>query len=330
MRDRRRAWFFGWVVTRKGSKTSGNWNHRGTPGRGGSAPGGGHIAIGISLDAPKEDTQDQIDAYREVRDAELKASVAPAYDDQSEAIDQDAYDLLGRDMGFPDNDWYMTGYSDDYIDRVEAIGRGIGEKAGLDPEDTLVTVSAWRSTSNDTSMRALSMQDAAGEEFGIELSEWQKGKLQEARETEPLLPSYQRMNQARLFTRPQEKKLARTMYDLTQKDLKAAGYKPGDTVRLYRGVSTSQPGNPGDVVNLRQNVLSSWSVSPTISRSFAKRGRRKTGKPGQVLAMDVPIENIFSTGRTGFGAFAEGEFVVLGVPGSQALITHVETGPTYG
>lgn len=58
-RDKRLiAWYQGWAVTRKGSGTSGNWGHKGRPGmRGGSLPGGGMGALGLSSDAPRWDRE---------------------------------------------------------------------------------------------------------------------------------------------------------------------------------------------------------------------------------------------------------------------------------
>lgn len=74
--DRRSsAWFSGWGVTRKGSFTSGNYQHRGRKGQhGGSAPGGGHGAIEIMTGTPGPIARSLIRQYRE--DQKLKAAQA--------------------------------------------------------------------------------------------------------------------------------------------------------------------------------------------------------------------------------------------------------------
>jgi len=64
--DNRAAWF--WGLVDKGSGKSGNYGHKGRKGkRGGSAPGGGHGAIGIAADATPEEIQTTIDRLRAAR-----------------------------------------------------------------------------------------------------------------------------------------------------------------------------------------------------------------------------------------------------------------------
>lgn len=58
MSEQAKAWQQGWVATRKGSPASGNWGHRGRPGkRGGSLAGGGLGAMGLSSGASRDDIQ---------------------------------------------------------------------------------------------------------------------------------------------------------------------------------------------------------------------------------------------------------------------------------
>lgn len=55
---RRAAWYYGWAVSQRGSSTSGNWGHKGRRGqRGGSLPGGGHMALGLSSDARRSEKE---------------------------------------------------------------------------------------------------------------------------------------------------------------------------------------------------------------------------------------------------------------------------------
>ena len=159
------------------------------------------------------------------------------------------------------------------------------------------------------------MQAAISQELGVPLSSWQKANMQEAIEKFPKLSRYDKRDQGSLFQPQELKHLARTTYNATQRDLAASGYKPGDKIRLYRGVRGSTPAHLGEVVNLEQNAASSWSIAPDVARGFSEMG-----SSGFVLAMDVPIESIFSTARTGLGVLREGELIVLGVPGAQSLV----------
>jgi len=60
-----KAWYFGWRVVQRGSSKSGNWGHKGVKGkRGGSAPGGGHGAIGITPAMSTDEIQAAVDAQR--------------------------------------------------------------------------------------------------------------------------------------------------------------------------------------------------------------------------------------------------------------------------
>lgn len=82
-RDRARsAWYYGWVVTRKGSSMSGNWGHKGRPGmRGGSLSGAGHRSLGRfppgRSDAEKRQIiKDRIERTRQRRREEQEEKAA--------------------------------------------------------------------------------------------------------------------------------------------------------------------------------------------------------------------------------------------------------------
>jgi len=105
------------------------------------------------------------------------------------------------------------------------------------------------------------------------------------------------------------------MYDYTQEQFRAQGLKPTDTVTLYRGITLDTPQMPknGDVFRLTQNPMSSWSSSASESLNFAFEVNEDKG--GVLLKMEVPISNILSSARTGFGSLPECEFLVLGGEG---------------
>jgi uncharacterized protein YjbI with pentapeptide repeats len=90
------------------------------------------------------------------------------------------------------------------------------------------------------------------------------------------------------------------MYQRTQGKLADAGYKPDDTLTLYRGVGRSD-------TTLSLRPLSSWSALPAVAAEFASES-------GTVWAAEVPIKNIVATPATGFGCYDEWEVTVIGKP----------------
>ena len=119
------------------------------------------------------------------------------------------------------------------------------------------------------------------------------------------------------------------MYDNTQSWISERGLGPDDTVRLYRGISTGG-GRVDEHAMFKQaeggnmpyngNAIESWSISKAVARNFVEQG----GGIGAVVVADVPVRNIISTARTGFGCISEGEMVIFGnIPGSQVLVDQV-------
>jgi len=74
------AYLLAVMVTSKGSDTSGNYGHRGVKnapwGKGGSAPGGGHTAIGVGAEASKEEIRQAISEHQETQ-AKEKGQLGP-------------------------------------------------------------------------------------------------------------------------------------------------------------------------------------------------------------------------------------------------------------
>ncbi len=123
-----------------------------------------------------------------------------------------------------------------------------------------------------------------------------------------------------------QRDLVRSMYDQTQTLLREKGFKPGDKIRLRRGgaFSSSVAGNlsKGDTVPIVGNAMESWSISERVATTFAFGA---SGDVAVVFEMDVPVEQIISTARTGFGCLTEGEFLVMGsIPGSRARVLRVD------
>jgi hypothetical protein len=102
------------------------------------------------------------------------------------------------------------------------------------------------------------------------------------------------------------------MYDNTQAKLAALGFKPDDTIRLYRGVNLPQAQAYAVVregVKVHGNPLESWTTSPYTAMGF---GEDRADTYGVVLTADVPVRDIVSTPLSGTGCMLEYEVVIKG------------------
>jgi hypothetical protein len=203
----------------------------------------------------------------------------------------------------------------------------LAERTGLDKWAIDDTIKNWSKSSSDYHLGSLEMQQAIADEFGLDFRRLEdRLKLARAEQKEFIqdpMEGYtlQSFDQGRLAPSPLEeadrRKLARAIYEHTQERLAAVGFEPGDMLRLRRGATqpkyrVSEWGwKEGDVVRVESNPVSSWTgdTSAEISSRFARHGGPK--KTGFILEMEVPIESIFSTARTGFGCLTELEFIVF-------------------
>ena len=108
----------------------------------------------------------------------------------------------------------------------------------------------------------------------------------------------------------------RAQYDETQEKLAEAGYKPDDTIALYRGMNFTDEqlpealkgGSPefteSDTV---QSAMSSYSMNFSEAATFATNGDNNSA----MTAAHVPVGSILSLPTTGVGCLTEGEVVVL-------------------
>ena len=211
----------------------------------------------------------------------------------------------------------------------DEIVTDISELSGESYEDVNDFVAQWAKSSNDNDMRSLAIQRDAAAEFGLPMSEFTQSRIdsiQAARRRmedmisgkiesmEYVRPETVLENPAlsELLPSDQQRKILSAMYDNTQTKLAEAGFASGDKIRMYRGVGMIGSGSYGigEAVNLiDDNPLSSWSISASVAKAFANR---RDG--GVVFAMDVPIEMIIGSARSGFGCLDEQEMVLLGFP----------------
>ena len=232
---------------------------------------------------------------------------------------------LTEDVKFSENE-------SDFIYPHEATGR---------------VLRVWAKSSNDHDLRSLTLQEAAAEEFGIEMSPWQKGRVaimrteraQQLEEGKAVNYMNDRMtiDEYAFGSNPEmkgnTKKVLRAMYDKTQAEFKAAGITHLDLYRgmfivedhpspLYEELARRRRNNESFTAKESfkvqgANVLESWSSNTDIADGFSGRGALGgTTVGGKVIGsitvrMRVPVERIVSTPGTGLGCLTEQEFVIL-------------------
>jgi hypothetical protein len=236
------------------------------------------------------------------------------------------------------------------------IIKDLSTRTGIPEEDVNNFVAQWSHSANDSDMRSLSIQQAASEEFGVPLSEWQQSNIEYLERLKKdaidnlvttrdmsvetatdivdsgggIVQEYGRFTS--LMPRDQERALLRAMYDNTQESLAAQGFKPDDKITLFRGVRGEDYGETGDYLNYEGNTLGSWSVNSGIAERFATEDIHgmTPGAIGTVFTMDVPVRNIVGTAKTGFGCLSEGEFACVdNIPDSQVKIHNRHGGTVY-
>ena len=221
----------------------------------------------------------------------------------------------------------------------------IAQRAELQPEAVNEMVRQWAESSNDNDMRSLSLQEAAAEELGLELSPYQKTKIGAMRTDQANFITYEtrrlpgrteeqawatmaneRPDLLPLQPRSIERRFVRAMYGNTQDKLSEMGFSPDDHVTLFRGLNLAKAEVPDGWadsarVQIKGNATESWSFDLGVGSDFAEGGARSD--VGIVLAMDVPVKNVIGTCVSGWGCLPEAEIVVAGVP-SEALIYSID------
>jgi len=124
-------------ISIKGGPGSGNWGHRGVPGKvGGSSPRGSGV-VGVTLKPL-------------------------SYKERLDLLTYDGKRYIGMD---------------ERVKLKAEVVDDIATRSGLSKADVNYTMEKWAGTANDTDLDALSLQETAAELFGLELSDWQTGNL---------------------------------------------------------------------------------------------------------------------------------------------------------
>jgi len=279
----------------KGGPGSGHWAHAGRPGFvGGSAPGGGL----------------------------RKVCRTPAGDEV--ALGKKSADAISR---------AMDGAGLHYGNWRNALG---GERGRV--KDKLITelaatsgesydkcnkfVKQWSRSSNNHMMQSLGIQRDAAEEFGVEMSDFTKGRIEWMEDRASKYPMYaDDEDYQQLYPSDVQRRILRAQYDNTQKFLREKGIGPDDVVTLYRGAkwdkAITKDWKAGQEVAFHDNALASWSLGEDIARRF---WRWDSEKDGVIIKVNVPASMIFSTALTGNGCLTEGELLLIGGRGTAELV----------
>jgi len=184
-------------------------------------------------------------------------------------------------------------------------------------------VKQWSRSSNNHMMESLAIQRDAAEEFGVEMSDFTKGRIRELETNE-----YYTDRRDPLYPSDVQRRILRAQYDNTQKFLREQGIGPDDMVTLYRGAkwdkAITKDWKAGQEVAFHDNALASWSLGEDIARVF---WRWDSKKDGVILKINVPASMIFSTALTGNGCLTEGELLLIGGRGTAELIDIRRRGP---
>lgn len=246
------------------------------------------------------------------------------------------------------HDWFYRGQDvrdwDNKSNAKNDIVTRIAQDTGLPYEHVNDFIKQWAHSSNDDDFRSLSIQKIAAEEFGLPLSKYQLAKIDDHMDTRARASKVGRSidpTNSMLFEMPHYPGTPRA-------DVRAAGYDtPDDAIRaalhsmkrwtqaelealgvthitLYRGSALKDEWmdrdlKPGDRVVLEDNAIASYAIDRAIAIRFTGPGSptfphdwdRDTAG-GYTVRVEIPIEYILGTARTGFGCLNETEFVVMG------------------
>lgn len=209
----------------------------------------------------------------------------------------------------------------------------IAKKSGV-AEDTVRSLMKTWLTQNTLDGTVISLHEAVAEEFGHPLSpHLQRAAANLDRGFSPdgsvKLVGAQTLAEAteRKHSRDDERAVVRAMYDHTQAKMAELGFKPGDSVTLYRGVRGKEGVAANTDVSVSSSPAESWAFHSEVAGYFANPknwtefGTKIPTHPhGAVLAASVPVSSLLAVPGTGFGDVSVGEVSVLGGGGKAKAV----------
>jgi len=302
------------VIIKKGGPGSGHFRHEGRPGLvGGALPDkGASISKFIPGSAPTHEDS----ANFGLIDRKFIDHFVISEKGKNKMLEDVQQKVANSQLSTSDKEIALRNMNDYYEDDIWFLkaqtAAYLAADTNIEYKKVNDMIGQWAFSANDSNVDSLRSQQAVDEEFGldVELSDWQKEKLGTIEGSGDL-------------TMDQRKDIVRSMYERTQKDLADAGYKPDDSVILYRGMQHNDFfGDRGDITRYEGNAMESWTFDYDTAKEFGDGliGIEDT-KYGYVLEMKVPIKNILSTPRTGYGCYDVEEVVIFGsIPESRVRI----------
>lgn len=232
--------------------------------------------------------------------------------DNVKLVEKADYALMGGDMS--DLSRAERGQvKQDIVDAVSKRITRLAEERGVetDREEAKLTtqrlLDEWAHSSGDSNYKAIANQKLAAKEFGLEEPAMDHFPRNVAIDADKFIAENDGHNN------DLTQMAMRAQYEETQTWFREQGIKE---VILFRGASYKKPIDDG-ATELHLQPLSSFATSVESAVSFAAwadAGDR------YIHSVRVPVEQVFSTSRTGVGCINEHEMVLLG--GRHTGFTH--------
>lgn len=187
---------------------------------------------------------------------------------------------------------------------VDDLAKQTGE-----PYETInERVHQWSISSNDSNRQSLQLQASAAKAFNVPLSKYQQDRIKGIASGWGKNPIEAQANEVNYW---------KTVYKTTQDFLAKAGYKPNDTITVYRGMTgKGKSGRLTGKASYEGNAVESWSLDISVARLFGDRESK-----GILLAAKVKVSDIVSTCVTGPGCLNELEVLIMGTkPGNEVYV----------
>lgn len=339
------------LIVEKGGPGSGYFGHAGRPGkRGGSAPkdaslsGNSLVELGetnsnvISKDKAQK-IQDNLSAFNRSYSLEDNNKYGKIQDDlYASMIDKKL------EKGLLPRNWKDSGNSSRGMLKNQIV-TSVSDESEVSYDVVNAIIKQWAHSANDNQALSLTIQEAVSEEFGVELSDWQKEKIkvsgtyQTARsnwadtiikQDHPSVigtDDYPAMHKKysdvydNLFAKEQgasiadktiTRKVLRTIYNQTQRRFAEIGYKPDDMVTLFRGIGINPIAYSDNKIPSYKQIGKKYSYKANAIDSWSVSPFVARNFGSQVIGVKVPVKNIFSTCMTGQGCLSEGEIIAFG------------------
>jgi hypothetical protein len=167
----------------KGGPTSGNFGHAGRPGK----LGGSVVKSSSALGLPDERGNLQEARYN-IKSNGTTPETFEFFEPPYQQIHKTNELALGCNFQAAQADATRAAYKERIVSELAA-------ETGLPYDDVNRFIRQWASSSNDTTYKSLSIQEAISKEFGVPLSAWQTENIRNLKHAEQIKPIYQRQLQ---------------------------------------------------------------------------------------------------------------------------------------